>query len=346
MVPVPFSVQEPADGEDFISIPLLQVAGIGEEAEDARLFYRRNDVQTLLAFVDEQIDRVGLGFVDGLPGTGKSSVLWYKMLCLAYFGSKKIMWFHMDRSGYCATRVELHDKSYRILDEELTKKDIDTAIDNTVADVLVLDGVNMKNFNDLQHKLRFWTRTEHRTGFLTMSAKVERLHPHELVALPERRRICYYTQHSWTFDEYHSAFISGDGLPSSLFKQKIAIFQKEWQIEEDTVTGAANQTGVNKLASIEAIIANKFFVCGGSVRWMLSNTSTETEQMIRSHISAASTRVDDILNFNLGPKSELAKAHLYFSKAIEGDSMNVEYTIVSERATQLLVKSMGENGIK
>jgi hypothetical protein len=344
---VPFSLQLPAAGDDLISIPLLKVAGIGK-VDDARLFYRRNGVQTLLDFAEDQIARAGLGFVDGLPGTGKSSVLWYKMLCLAYFEGKKIAWFHMDRAGYCTQHVELYEKSYRVL-EELRPKDIDTAIENTVADVLVLDGVNVKNFQDLHATLRFCTNRESdRTGFLTMSAKVERLHQHELDALSERRRICYYTQHSWTFDEYRCAFISGDGSQSLLFKQNIAIFQEEWEIEEGNVTRAArkrNQSGASKLASAEEIIANKFFVCGGSARWMLSNTSTETEQKIRSHISAA-IKVDDILNFNLGPTSGLAKTHLYFSKAIEGDSMNVEYTIVSERATQILVESMGENGIK
>mmetsp|Transcript_7555 Transcript_7555/g.13631 ORF Transcript_7555/g.13631 Transcript_7555/m.13631 type:complete len:87 (+) Transcript_7555:376-636(+) len=80
--------------------------------------------------------------------------------------------------------------------------DIDTAIENTVADVLVLDGVHLKNFNDLQGQLRFWTKEESddRAGLLTISAKMERLHQHELDALSERRRICYDTQHSWTFD--------------------------------------------------------------------------------------------------------------------------------------------------
>jgi hypothetical protein len=61
---------------------------------------------------------------------------------------------------------------------------------------------------------------------------------------------------------------------------------------------------------------------------------------------SAAIQVNDIINFHLGPTSGFAKTHLYFSKAIEGDSMNVEYTSVSERATQILVESMGENGIK
>ena len=215
---VPFSVEAPADGEDLISIPLLKVAGIGEVNDD-RLFYRRSGVQTLLDFAADQIARVGLGFVDGLQGTGKSSVLWYKMLCLAYFEGKKIVWFYMDRTGYCTQRVELDEKSYRVL-EELRPQDIDTAIENTVADVLMLDGVNVKNFQDLSAQLRFWTKGEsYRTGFLTMSAKVEQLHQHELDALSERRRICYYTQHSWTFDEFRCAFISGDGSQSLLLAQ-------------------------------------------------------------------------------------------------------------------------------
>ena len=43
----------------------------------------------------------------------------------------------------------------------------------------------------------------------------------------------YFTQHSWTLDEYKKAFLQQDGTRSKLMTAHIAKFEEEWEIEED-----------------------------------------------------------------------------------------------------------------
>lgn len=175
---------------------------------------------------------------------------------------------------------------------------------STDADVLVLDGVTQSNFKTSLEKLRFWRKKgTNRSGFLTMSNKVERLHPHEIRAMKEPGLYNYYTQHSWTLDELLAAFMKEDGSKSLLFAENVEIFEREWEIEQESrETQKRDRNGQRKIASVEEIITQKYFFTGGSARWMLQLTRAETEREIRSSVSEAS-KVGDILDFNMGPKS-------------------------------------------
>ena len=101
--------------------------------------------------------------------------------------------------------------------------------------VLVIDGANHKIFSSCLEEIRIWKDKHHgRIGFATMSNKVKRAHRHELKAMKARGIAQkYFTQHSWTLDEYKKAFLQQDGTRSKLMTAHIAKFEEEWEIEED-----------------------------------------------------------------------------------------------------------------
>ena len=175
-----------------------------------------------------------------------------------------------------------------------------------------------------------------------MSNKIKRLYRHEIEAMREPGLYNYFTQHSWTLDEFRTAFLNDDGTQSRLFEETLPIFKQEWDIEQEGCdTRKRNREGEKKLASVEEIITQKYFVTGGSARWMFSLTREQTDFEIRASISDAKS-VEDILDCHVGPESPLAKMRLYSSMLErDGPLPLVEYAIVSERATQILVEEYG-----
>ena len=76
---------------------------------------------------------------------------------------------------------------------------------------------------------------------------------------------------------------------------------------------------------------------------MLAQTTQEIEEDIRLYLDETEN-LSELLNFNLGPGSPVAKTHLFSSVPARSGS-GVHYKLVSERATQLLVEMVGKSGI-
>ena len=76
---------------------------------------------------------------------------------------------------------------------------------------------------------------------------------------------------------------------------------------------------------------------------MLAQTTQEIEEDIRLYLDETEN-LSELLNFNLGPGSPVAKTHL-FSSVPDRSGSGVHYKLVSERATQLLVEMVGKSGI-
>ena len=64
------------ENSNFVTIPNLLSAGIST-TNDPCTFYRRQAFQNLTDFVEEIVKGNHIGLVDGLPGTGKSSTIWW-----------------------------------------------------------------------------------------------------------------------------------------------------------------------------------------------------------------------------------------------------------------------------
>lgn len=349
----------------FVSVPNLLYAGLGLE-DKPRLFYRRTAFDTLVKFVDGMIRGNHIGLIDGLPGTGKSSTLWWALQQQKY-ANKEVVWVHLDRSGTMTNVVKTKGDNVELIprSEYLQK----------TADILVIDGVNQLNFSTFMQILRdFCMNTCQdenkfgcRSAFLTMSNKIKREHSHTMKILEAQQKKgigvaqYYCTQHSWTLEEYLAALMSPDGTASILFEQNIAVFKREWDIEEDdqakkhnrnTADKKRRRDGKKKMSSIHQVITQKFAYSGGSARWMLELSTPEIDVAIRQCLREC-RNLDDLMTFSLGPESTVAKTHMYFSSA-EGMQTDqavyfgdaTVYSMVSERATVLAVKQHGRNGIK
>jgi hypothetical protein len=348
-----------AKADAFVPIRDLVFAGLGASNE-ARLFFRREAFRTLSDFCDRAMKNKQLGLIDGLPGTGKSTTLWYKMHCLAKDEDKRVVWIHFDRQGEVVAHTLVTKNGCKDLPDPAVL-DIASRF-NTVeeADVLVCDGANNSNFKDCLRELRRWKKAggrdsaTGRVGFITMSNKIKREHRHELEMLKARGQGQEYcTQYSWTLQEYIDAFVQQDGTRSQLFIENVDIFEKEWEIREDTEEAEkARRAKRNKLdrrerkpiARVKEIITQKSFYAGGSARWMLQLTKAEIEVDIRGFLNEAQV-INNILMFNLGTGSPVAKTHLYASAPAVDGSGGVQYTMVSERATQLIVEKAGRSAI-
>ena len=353
-------------GNKLISVSSLQKAGIGTTNEPQSL-YCRDGVKELIDFVTTVFDNKKLGLIDGVSGTGKSSTLWYKICCMAQ-QSKMIYWLHFDRVGkvdsflrLCGTNVTLlripgTDQLFKIVLGEAEYTMTGPPRDLT-ADVLVFDGVNHSNYGTIYEILKIWHNNgkwkdppAERTGFITMSNKIQREHIHNIQN--SSYLLNYHTQHSWTLQEFENALLNPDRTGGSvLFEQRKSVFEKEWEIESDNIKeGRRKRTleGQMKLASAEDIVSQKYFTAGGSARWMLQLTTLEVEKEIKKALHESSTVFDDILEFKLGVGSSRAKTHLYSSSEVI-DSAGVTITVygmVSERAAQLLAEVTGMGGIK
>jgi hypothetical protein len=350
----------PPSNNKFVSIPNLLSAGLGE-TDEPRTFYRREAFDTLAKFVDSTIAGNHIGLVDGLPGTGKSSTIWWALQQPKYH-DKEVAWLHMDRSGYTTTFAKKPRRG------EFTEHlpIVQTAEIKTIdADILVIDGVNHTNFGVVADSLRRWVLIslgkthQPRSGFLTMSNKIKREHLHELRMLEASQKKgtgvaqYYCTHHSWTLNEFLLAFLLPGGKRSQLFNDNLAVFESEWDIEEDdqgdtsggpkTRIKKRDRNGCKKISSVREVITQKFAHAGGSARWMLQLLTTEIDAEIGSCLDECSNMAD-LLSFSLGSTSPVAKTHLYYSSV--GERGQTVYSMVSERATLLAVDRHGANGIK
>ncbi len=132
----------------------------------------------------------------------------------------------------------------------------------------------------------------------------------------------------------------------------ISTFEQDWEIEDNNVEAEKNRRAKRcrfdlserkPIASVKQIITQKYFYAGGSIRWMLTRTIQEIESDILSYLNEAEN-FNELLMFNLGPKSPVAKTHLYSS--IRGARNVTFYKLISERATKLLVAKVGRSGIQ
>jgi len=105
---------------------------------------------------------------------------------------------------------------------------------------------------------------------------------------------------------------------------------------------------IEKLASAEDIVSQKYFFAGGSARWMLQLTTQQIEAEIEKALHESSTVFSGILDFKLGAGSSRAKTHLYSSSEVitSAGVKKTVYGMVSERAAQLLAEESGIGGIK
>ena len=349
---------------DFVEISGLLDAGISAEVEP-QLFYRRDDFQSLSEFVDKIASGCHIGLVDGLPGTGKSSTLWWKLRQLVTGNKSSLLWIHMDRAGIVSDVVKVDSATLMRVElqqqvgwDDFWKKELsEISAPSTGIATLVFDGVNHKRYVDARVALLNFVKTDksRRCGFITMSNKIKREHKHQLDIWEMQQKKgmnavahYYHTQHSWTLKEYLGAYVDPNtGAATKLFIDSLPVFEKDWNNIDVRgkyhTSSKRNVDGSKKFISVEEAVTQKFAFAGGSVRWMASETTQSISDMISTYTKEC-IRLDTLLTFALGEESPYAKTHLYFSTK---DNRGLpQYSLVSQHATLLAVKNLGVAGTK
>jgi hypothetical protein len=152
--------------------------------------------------VDKIIAGQHIGLIDGLPGTGKSSTLWWALQQPKHSGNETA-WLHLDRYGEVTKFCKKPSGGGNSTAQPLVKL---TEIEAIKVDILVIDGVNQMNYGMVIGSLRQWcldaADASTKSSFLTMSNKIKREHLHELKMMEADQKAgegiaqYYCTQHS------------------------------------------------------------------------------------------------------------------------------------------------------
>ena len=338
--------------ERFVAISNLYKAGLSSE-EEPQLFYQRTGFKELSQFIDQIVAGCHIGLIDGLPGTGKSSTLWWRLQMLA---SRSLVWIHLDRLGNVTDVVKVQGTSLQAIPVPTTGWSgflAELPKISAQSTILVFDGVNHNIYNDALVATRDFVMEDLKTrcGFITMSNKIKREHKHNLEIFIKKQRDglfvaqFYHTQHSWTLDDYLGAFVNPDGTATPLFLGLLPVFAAEWNVDvkAEFMNTKRRLDGSKKYVSVEEAVTQKFAYCGGSARWMASETTRSISTMISSYLQEC-IQLDTLVNFTLGQESPFAKTHLYYST--QGENGLTEFSLVSQHATSLAVKGLGAAGTK
>ena len=338
------------DDERFVTISNLYKAGLSAK-DEPQLFYQRTAFRELSDFIDKIVEGCHIGLIDGLPGTGKSSTLWWGLRKLT---KRRLLWINLDRQGNVNTLIEVKDASiqtlavpmngWRGLLDKLKKLSAQSTI-------LVFDGVNHSIYNDAFVALRDFVMKDlnGRCGFITMSGKITREHKHNLEIYVKKQRDgvfvaqFYHTHHSWTLDDYVGAYVNPDQSATPLFFEVLPVFAEEWNIDMYAQFMNTSDEGSKKFVLVEEAVTQKFAFAGGSARWMASETTHSISAIISSYLQEC-VQLDSLMNFKLGEQSPPAQTHLYF--ASQDDAGLTVYSLISQHATLLAVENLSGTGAK
>lgn len=340
--------------EKVVRIENLYEAGISVERE-AKSFYRRAAFDEQCQFVEMIVKGHHIGLVDGLPGTGKSSTLWWSLRQLLEHES--LLWVHLDRNGDVDDLVQVSGSTFTKPEAMIEWDDLINNLDEHSLGcvAVVIDGANNDNFGKALVKLRKFVMKDLHShcAFITMSNKIRREHKHNLDKWVNKQKDgafvaqFYHSQHSWTLDEYLEAYVNADdGAATDVFKEIQASFENEWNV--DTTGQLSNMKkrgsdGTVKYVSVEEAVTQKYAYAGGSIRWMASETIESMVAMIDGYLKEC-IQLDALVNFTLGQESPYSKTHLYSSTADE-NGLPV-YSLLSQQTTILAVEKLGAAGIK
>ena len=133
--------------ERFVAISNLYKAGLSSE-EEPQLFYQRTGFKELSQFIYQIVAGCHIGLIDGLPGTGKSSTLWWGLQKLA---SRSLLWIHLDRLGNVTDVVKVQGTSLQAIPVPTTGWSgflAELPKISAQSTILVFDGVNHNIYND------------------------------------------------------------------------------------------------------------------------------------------------------------------------------------------------------
>ena len=225
----------PPPTDAFFKVPYKQLAGLKTSDADIEnksyeTHYLREEVKMLWQEIDELPYKKNL-FIQGQPGTGKSSAVWRKVLEMAHQGDN-ILWVTLSTRSFVKKAVYFQGRYFLEVGIVSTEEIHHFHSGNNIPlNTIILDGVIEEPFcDDLLLFVENWVRDERSNSraraIYTASAKVKKKREHQ------NETITYVTVHSWTIEEFKSALVH-EGHPTTLFKTCADLFSEENDEFED-----------------------------------------------------------------------------------------------------------------
>jgi hypothetical protein len=309
----------PAIGALF-NVTLMGEAGLGESAVE--MHYCRKETVALWEFMenvrDMRICRAHYGYLQGLPGTGKSTGVWHWLISTAVRQHELIVWMHFDedqfqvvlaRGGALARSGEL--TAFKVLGEHASR-----FVMSLPACYLVVDGLVMTQpaAAPVRGAVVAWAAGFNRYAVMTTSGKFKLKTEEEII-----KGYLVSSMLSWTPEDFQAAC---SAQSQSLWAAKKALF-----------------AGCDDPDDVQAAVAWKHHYAGGSARWMFAFSQPRVVDDVVKHIAGLGDATL-MLDGDMGPTSLNMKTHLLASY-VPGT-----YTIVSRYVADLLVKRAGAAFVK
>jgi hypothetical protein len=280
----------------FFTVPLLDVAGLKTEdgdvddvvAEEGH-FYQRPAVTRLWNEMDST-NKEKILFIQGQPGTGKSSAIWRKLLSMAAKEEKEssnILWVSLNRDDGIESAVYFQGRNYckfrmQTVDELLI---FIRAVKNIPLDVLFVDGISGTNAKVLHNAIVPWVERHQTRAIETSSSKVEKRRSHQ------NKTICYRTFLSWKLSEFMEAFVQSNKT-TKVYDSCSTLFYEEYGLSAPPTALTRSETLVTNSTggTPGAAIASETHTTNAE----MSEDSANSEDSTISEVGNASKRLKQI----------------------------------------------------
>lgn len=230
----------------FVDLQEVSVAGL--ETKYHQRFIRNPTKQLLTLLNDVARGTYKMCRVEGPPGTGKSSTVWAWACSIS---THSVRWVHLAIFGGGCSLVDL--KQSKIVGRA-SGCDFQTAIIDCTSEILILDGITDAKALEIE-SVGNWMRALPTRRVIVVSSLNLRIKPEAILY----EKGTSFFMPSWTIDEYKKALEKED------FRQ----------IVESKLGDGENLTEK---------IMNKYFLAGGSARWMFDFTPEEVLYVIDEKI--------------------------------------------------------------
>ena len=246
--------------------------------DEAAMLYVRKEAEELWNFLESSNQ---LCFVEGPPGTGKSSIVWSWVCWRAYDQNEIIYWLHFYKSHGNNVLIKFNGrkgKQYGFIELEHSVYHL---LKECNASVIVIDGITNDNKKELLGEATYCTNAK----CIFVSSFAVDLKPEDLRI--DGKEIIKFKVFSWTLEQYKKA------CENEAFY--ISIKDKLRPKNSD-------------LSKSECMV-NKFFLAGHCARWFFGRTIEQATEHLNDQLQKVNN-VDNYLKNLVGYKSVGAVNHL------------------------------------
>jgi DNA polymerase III delta prime subunit len=305
----------------------LRLAGLGgtEATDDPKWMFRRSEVEELWGKLEtSRTSDEDLLYISGPPGTGKSTAVWMWAGSLVATSKLEVVWIHLGRDGlvqYVSITSEATLYSTLNSDEWVGF----FRSNATDADVVILDGLIEKEKTTAMSTVRQWHKKAGESVHHLIFVASEQLKlGGEDVYYENQVSVC-----SWTLTD---AF---DACANDQFWNQVSANVCQQEEEEEGLTGDS-MTGDSMMApeSKQVVVSKKFWLCGGSVRWLFGMNFNGAKADIDRYLQ----RVEKFDALSSGLSGAFASTAVNHVMGLDKDGERYDRIICSTYMQQQLIK--------